>query len=228
MYCKECGKEIDNDSKFCNYCGTKQNIIIKNLDVKTTKDTINQAHIPVNENKPKENQIVKNIAKESKYDLTYKKDHTPTIFGLILLFVNLCILIFSANYKFPIEQYGILSIAIAFITLALSISISIWCSNISKILNRNRIGWSIFGFFYPPLALIIIGQLKKRKINMIVKEKRVSIKKEIIDINLSKLNDNSPILIKDCSTGEDRYISKKEWLEMEDNGLSKMYKIIGA
>lgn len=24
MYCKECGKEIANDSKFCNHCGTRQ------------------------------------------------------------------------------------------------------------------------------------------------------------------------------------------------------------
>ena len=24
MYCKECGKEIANDSKYCNYCGTIQ------------------------------------------------------------------------------------------------------------------------------------------------------------------------------------------------------------
>lgn len=24
MYCKECGKEIPNDSKYCNHCGIKQ------------------------------------------------------------------------------------------------------------------------------------------------------------------------------------------------------------
>lgn len=27
MYCKDCGKEIANDSKFCQHCGTKQDII---------------------------------------------------------------------------------------------------------------------------------------------------------------------------------------------------------
>lgn len=28
MYCKNCGKQIDDDSKFCNYCGTEQSINI--------------------------------------------------------------------------------------------------------------------------------------------------------------------------------------------------------
>ena len=26
MYCKSCGKKIDEDSKFCSFCGTKLNI----------------------------------------------------------------------------------------------------------------------------------------------------------------------------------------------------------
>ena len=29
MYCKECGKEIANDSKFCQECGAKQDAILK-------------------------------------------------------------------------------------------------------------------------------------------------------------------------------------------------------
>lgn len=29
MYCKECGKEIANDSKFCNHCGAKQSTSVK-------------------------------------------------------------------------------------------------------------------------------------------------------------------------------------------------------
>ena len=29
MYCKECGKEIADDSKFCNHCGAKQSDSVK-------------------------------------------------------------------------------------------------------------------------------------------------------------------------------------------------------
>ena len=31
MFCSECGKEINNNSKFCSFCGARQ---INNLDVK--------------------------------------------------------------------------------------------------------------------------------------------------------------------------------------------------
>ncbi|MBI9067577.1 MAG: zinc ribbon domain-containing protein [Salinivirgaceae bacterium] len=30
MYCKECGKQIDEDSKFCSFCGAKQTFIESN------------------------------------------------------------------------------------------------------------------------------------------------------------------------------------------------------
>lgn len=30
MYCKHCGKEIDDDSKFCRYCGGEQETPIIN------------------------------------------------------------------------------------------------------------------------------------------------------------------------------------------------------
>ena len=26
MFCKECGKRIDDDSKFCSHCGTKKSV----------------------------------------------------------------------------------------------------------------------------------------------------------------------------------------------------------
>lgn len=33
MYCKSCGKEIDDDSKFCSYCGAKQQVISQTAEV---------------------------------------------------------------------------------------------------------------------------------------------------------------------------------------------------
>lgn len=37
MYCKSCGKRIDNDSTFCNFCGTSQiiNEDYKNINIKS-------------------------------------------------------------------------------------------------------------------------------------------------------------------------------------------------
>ena len=32
MYCFKCGKEIENDSSFCVYCGAKQNNKFANVD----------------------------------------------------------------------------------------------------------------------------------------------------------------------------------------------------
>ena len=32
MYCKHCGKEIADDSKFCNYCGANQNAVSNIID----------------------------------------------------------------------------------------------------------------------------------------------------------------------------------------------------
>ena len=31
MYCKHCGKEIADDSKFCNYCGANQKAVSNNI-----------------------------------------------------------------------------------------------------------------------------------------------------------------------------------------------------
>ena len=31
MFCKKCGKEIDGDSKFCNFCGAEQDISVSEI-----------------------------------------------------------------------------------------------------------------------------------------------------------------------------------------------------
>ncbi len=33
MYCKSCGKQIDDDSKFCSFCGTKQTLTFKPTEI---------------------------------------------------------------------------------------------------------------------------------------------------------------------------------------------------
>lgn len=42
MYCKHCGKEIADDSKFCQHCGGKQDILsdsTKNVESDTKKES---------------------------------------------------------------------------------------------------------------------------------------------------------------------------------------------
>ncbi len=38
-----------------------------------------------------------------------------------------------------------------------------WVYNIAKRLNRNTLGWSFFALLFLPIALIIIGCLRKRE-----------------------------------------------------------------
>lgn len=59
MYCKSCGKQIDDDSEFCSFCGTKLSASFKH-----TENPIQQT-----EAKKKENKKVK-----ENYDLTDKKN----------------------------------------------------------------------------------------------------------------------------------------------------------
>lgn len=43
MYCNKCGKQILDDSVFCNYCGVKVEQIIKNKQTKSKDDLIIEA-----------------------------------------------------------------------------------------------------------------------------------------------------------------------------------------
>lgn len=52
MYCKECGKQIANDSKFCPYCGTKLDMIsdfqnVASYDNKTLNSEIDKCAQPI-------------------------------------------------------------------------------------------------------------------------------------------------------------------------------------
>lgn len=46
MYCKSCGKEIDSDAKFCQYCGTSQDKTNFNNSENSTPDVKKEIVIP--------------------------------------------------------------------------------------------------------------------------------------------------------------------------------------
>lgn len=149
MYCKYCGKQIDDDSIFCRFCG-KEQLIVPNSN-KSEQNEINKNLNFIGSN-PK-TKVTKR--KESKYDQTYKKETGATFAGVVLLFINLIIYLVKPEYSSMI--YVILII----LSLIIRIIITVWVGNIAKRQNRNSFGWSLFGFFLPVLALIIIGLLKK-------------------------------------------------------------------
>jgi len=104
-----------------------------------------------------------NPAKISKFDLTYEKELDALLIGLAMLFFNFIFLIIPEsqvrhNYFTPL----ILSI----VTLSIRIAITLWVMDIASRQNRNRTGWGWFTFCLPTLALIVIGQLKKLKIEL--------------------------------------------------------------
>jgi len=164
MFCKECGKEIDNDSKFCSFCGTKQSNILSNEKIKEKVKEPEPASRTVNVNlafssaKSKIEKPVVEQIKIEKYDLTYEREYGATVAGVIL---SILLLVFYFTEGFGIhhlQTYIFLSI---FVNLVLRIAIIIWVINISKRQNRNSTGWGLFALFTPSLAIIIIGLLKK-------------------------------------------------------------------
>ena len=55
MYCKECGKEIANDSKFCNHCGAKQSTSVK--DTRDKKIVLEVPEVIIKNKIPKNTKI---------------------------------------------------------------------------------------------------------------------------------------------------------------------------
>lgn len=162
MYCKECGKEINNDSKYCSYCGMKQSL--KNIpsnspeiDTRSATSTRN-FDISLSFGKPKKKEIIESV-KVEKYDRTYQGDSDATITGIIIVIISLVILL-VVRIDDPYDQQVFTAIA-ALVNIIWRIIATVWVVNIAKRQNREHVGWGFFAFFIPNLALIIIGSLKK-------------------------------------------------------------------
>src|SRR5690606_41709795 len=86
MFCKSCGKQIDGDSKFCSFCGTKQWIDFEPNTSEISNQTSN-IHQKLNSNEG--NIKSSNSVKQLKYDPTYQTENDALTFGIILLVINL-------------------------------------------------------------------------------------------------------------------------------------------
>jgi len=163
MYCKECGKQIADDSKFCRYCGTKQE-----HDNSSLAETISSNPKEINVNlsfnrKVKADSLkIEPAIQTSKYDESYERETVATIVGIILILANLILLL--TNAYSVLADSSILPF-VGIINLVWRIIVTVWVVNIARRQNRSTDGWGVFAFLIPNLALIIVGLLKKLKGN---------------------------------------------------------------
>ena len=89
----------------------------------------------------------------------------------IALILGLVLLIFYIYNRInPIQLSTIQQVATGqiinfFVYLVVRIISATLCVNIAKGLNRNQTGWGIFGFIFPPIALIIIPLISLKEIS---------------------------------------------------------------
>lgn len=168
MFCKSCGKQIDNDSAFCSFCGTKQSISQKPQIEAETYQSIKNTEKKFNNETNFD--ITPNIVRRTKYDPTYKKEVDVMVVGIILLAIFL-ILAIVGPFKFENrETYGQFQVSAAAVSLLLRICVTNWVVNIAKRQNRETFGWGLLAFLFPSIALIIIATRKKLFANIQVVE----------------------------------------------------------
>lgn len=145
MYCKECGKIINEKVKFCKFCGTKQ-----------TKAFIDNSNIEKKNNQPEEFTEKVNYSAISGNTKTYPE----------VLFAGIIYLLFqiysfaSPEFKYTLQKNPELALLIIF---SVQVGLIIWSVSIAKKLNRNRFGWGLFTFLIPSISLIILGVLSPKK-----------------------------------------------------------------
>lgn len=168
MFCKSCGRQIDNDSTFCSFCGTKQSTELKpqvQADTTQSNNTTQQVY----KNEPSFNNSP-NIVRQSKYDPTYKKEDEASFIGVFLLVIALIFAIVGPIKFEDRESYGQFRAVTAIVSLVLRIIVTIWVVNIAKRQNRETFGWGLFAFLLPSIALIVIATRKKLFANIQIVE----------------------------------------------------------
>lgn len=159
MFCKSCGRQIDNDSTFCSFCGTKQSADLKPQVQADTNQSINATQKVYNNEATFNNSP--NIVRQHKYDLTYKREDEAITVGIVLLVIALIFAIVGPIKFEDRESYGQFRAVTAIVSLILRIIVTVWVINIAKRQNRETFGWGLFAFLLPSIALIVIACQKK-------------------------------------------------------------------
>ena len=170
----------DNDQQFGPF--TIEELEIKRLKKSTliwtegmqswaTADSINELkEIVISEPPPlpKKSNASQNIKQitspkiSKKFDLTYKKETDATIFGAILVIITI-ILRLTGVITFESYNNQDKSVIVAILLIIRTI-ITVLVVNIATRQNRNSTVWGLFAFFFPSIALIVIGLLKKLRL----------------------------------------------------------------
>lgn len=162
-------------------------------DIEELKDFLISEPPPLpkknNSLKPIESVQIKQAPKlktSKKFDLSYEKETEATFVGILLLIIPIILRITGAITFETIESYNKGRAILAIISLILRIAITFWVVNIANRQNRNSTGWGWFAFFFPSIALIVIGLLKKLKLKIELDGRLTS--NEQINILLEKAN----------------------------------------
>lgn len=159
MFCKSCGKKIDNDSTFCSFCGTKQSSELK-PQVQSGTIQSNNTSEQVHKNDPLSTNS-SNPIRQSKYDPIYEKEDEASVIGIVLLVIALIFTIVGPMQFESRESYGQFLAMTAIVSLVLRVFVTVWIVNMAVRQNRETLGWGVFAFLLPSIALIIIGTRKK-------------------------------------------------------------------
>jgi hypothetical protein len=191
MFRKSCGRQIDNDSAFCSFCGTKQSTDLKpqvqtdtnqsiSITQKTYTNDTNFCNSPT-------------IDRQPKYDPTYEKENEAMKVGIILLIIALIFAI-AGPIKFEDrESYGQFRAFTSIVSLILRIFITFWVVIIAKRQNRETFGWGLFAFLLPSIALITIGT--KRKLFNAEEQKEILIETEKLKEKFKIIEDENGNII---------------------------------
>lgn len=166
MYCKICGNQIDSDSVFCSFCGTKQSEINKPTSNNSDRFEFTETKpLNVNLSFGRANQLKSGLEqkthKQPKYDSAYESDSGIILLGVSILLISLGIA-FYANFQFndaeSLNQFRSFTYVGSLILRIIAVFIAV---NTANRQNRETFGWGIFAFFLPSIALITIGLQKK-------------------------------------------------------------------
>lgn len=117
---------------------------------------------------------------EGEYDNSYTNEKEFTFFG-----IGLCIATIILNTTFKVDENNHqMRLALIFFSLVIRIAVLVNVKKVAERQNRDSNAWAVFGFIFPSLALIIIGQLKKLKLD--------------ISSNILQSNQNQNLLFKNA------------------------------